>query len=140
MDFLDQQTLATDDQEARSFVVTMTELHAHLRTEMGYAQDRQQENADRRRGPAPSFQVGDEVWLNGKNIRTCRPSRKLDNKHHGPYEIKGMIGTHAYRLDLPNTMKIHKVFHVSLLDLAANDPLEGQIIPRPPPLEIEGEE
>jgi len=46
MNFLDEQTLLTDAQEARSFVVTMTELHAHLRTEMGYAQERQQENAD----------------------------------------------------------------------------------------------
>jgi len=108
MDFLDEQTLPTDDQEARSFVVTMTELHAYLRTEMGYAQERQQENADRRRVPAPSFQVGDKVCLNAKNIRTRRPSRKLDNKRHGPYEVKGKIRTHAYRLDLPNTMKIHK--------------------------------
>jgi len=46
MDFLDEQTLPTDDQEARSFVISMTELHAHLRTEMGCAQERQQENAD----------------------------------------------------------------------------------------------
>jgi len=37
-------------------------------------------------------------------------------------------------------MKIHKVFHVSQLDLAGNDPLEGQIIPPPPPVEVEGEE
>jgi len=39
MDFLDEQTLPTDDQEGRSFVVTMTELHAHLRTKMGYVQE-----------------------------------------------------------------------------------------------------
>jgi len=39
MDFLDEQTLPTDDQEARYFIVTMTELHAHLQTEMGYAQE-----------------------------------------------------------------------------------------------------
>jgi len=35
IDFLNEQTLPTDDQEAPSFVITMTELHAHLRTEMG---------------------------------------------------------------------------------------------------------
>jgi len=37
MDFLDEQTLPTGDQEARSFVTTMTELHTHLRTEIAYA-------------------------------------------------------------------------------------------------------
>jgi len=118
----------------------MKELHAHLRTQMGYAQEWQQENAERRRLPAPSFQVGHKVWLNAKNIRTRRPSRKLDNKRHEPYGIKQKIGTHAYHLDLPNTMKIHTVFHVSLLDLAANDQLEGQIILPPAPVEVEGEE
>jgi len=140
MDFLDEQTLLTDDQEARSFVVTMTELNAHLGTEIGYTQERQQENADRHRIPAPSFQIGDKVWLNAKHIRTRRPSRKLDNKRHGPYEVKARVGTNAYRLELPNTIKIHNVFHVSLLDLAANDPREGEIIPPPPPVEVEGEE
>jgi len=85
MHFLDEQTLLTEDQEARSFVITMTELHAHPRTEMGYAQERQQENAGVHRLPAPSFRIGDKVWLNTKSIRTRRPSRKLDNKRHRPY-------------------------------------------------------
>ena len=62
------------------------------------------------------------VWLNAKNIRTSRPSRKLDNKRLGPFTVDTAIGTHAYRLLLPDTMKVHPVFHVSLLDPARPDP------------------
>ncbi len=34
----------------------------------------------------------------------------------GPFQISQRIGTHAYRLDLPPTMRVHPVFHVHLLD------------------------
>jgi len=63
----------------------------------------------------------------------------LDNKRHRPYEVKARVGKHAYCLELPNTMKIHNVFHLSLLDLAANTPHEGKIIPPPPPVKVEAE-
>jgi len=49
MNFLDERPLSTENEEAQCFVVTITELHAHLRTEMGYAEEMEQENADRRR-------------------------------------------------------------------------------------------
>lgn len=41
---------------------------------------------------------------------------------------------------MPPTKKIHKVFHVSLLEPAAKDALEEQIIPPPPPIEVKKEE
>jgi hypothetical protein len=47
---------------------------------MSFVQAKQQENADRHRNPAPTYQVGDLVWLNARNIITCHPSVKLDNK------------------------------------------------------------
>ena len=75
------------------------------------------------------------VWLDARNIRTGRPSRKLDNRRMGPFRVEAKISAHAYRLDLPGRMGIHKVQPVGLLELASNDPLPGQRIPPPPPVE-----
>ena len=36
---------------------------------------------------APTYKEGDEVWLSTKNIKTERPSKKLDHKIIGPYKI-----------------------------------------------------
>jgi hypothetical protein len=37
-------------------------------------------------------------------------------------------------------MRIHRVQPVSLLDPVAEDPLEGQVVLPPPPVEVDGEE
>ena len=65
---------------------------------------------------ARTYRVGDNVWLAGKNIRRVRPCRKLGYKYHGPFPIIEAIGKQAYKLGLPESMKIHPVFHVSLLE------------------------
>jgi len=59
-----------------------------------------------------AYQVGDLVTLNGRNIKTCRPSRKLDHKNHGPFQIEKIVSALAVRFTLPRKWKIHKVFHV----------------------------
>ena len=55
-----------------------------------------------------------------------RLSKKLSKKYIGPFHIKEVISPITYRLDLPLVMKIHNVFHTSLLCNAAADPLLGQ--------------
>jgi hypothetical protein len=63
-----------------------------------------------------TLQQGDQVMLNAKNIKTTRPKKKLDRKFLGPYLIKRKINDAVYQLDLPNHIKIHPVFHISLLE------------------------
>jgi hypothetical protein len=84
--------------------------------------------------------VGERVWLKAQNIRTERPSRKLDHRRLGPFKITRVISPHAYELELPRSMCIHPVFSVSLLDPAADDPLPEQRNPPPPPVIVDEEE
>jgi len=78
--------------------------------------------------------------VDGRHWRTERPSRKLENKHHGPYRVIRAIGTHAYELDIPNAIQKHRTFPVSLLHAAADDPIPGQVIRPPLPVIVEGKE
>ena len=83
------------------------------------------------------YNVGDKVWLMSSNIRTQCPSKKLDWKRLGPYPIVEKIGTQAYRLQLPPSLKVHPVFHVSLLDPYKESEIPGRTQPPPPPIVIE---
>ena len=61
-------------------------------------------------------------------IKTKRPSDKLDFKKLGPFEIAEVISNTNYRQSLPRTMRIHPIFHISLLEPAPrNAPLETEL-------------
>jgi len=80
------------------------------------AQERMRRYVDPQRKPPPAYQVGDLVMLSGRNIKTRRPSRKMDHKNHGPFQIEKIISPLAVRLTLPRKWKVHNVFHVALLE------------------------
>ncbi|QRV73515.1 Retrotransposon-derived protein PEG10 [Ceratobasidium sp. AG-Ba] len=77
------------------------------------------------------IKVGDKVWLDAQNIKTERPVAKLSAKRIGPYKVLKREGTHAFRLELPHTLRVHPVFHTSLISLKTEDPF-GRDPPQPP--------
>ena len=77
--------------------------------------------------------------LNSKNVKTHRPSKKLDSKRLGPFKIISKINDVAFKLDLPSTMKIHPVFHVSLLEKVPLSSILNRSIPIPSTIIIDDE-
>ena len=79
------------------------------------AQQRQAQYANQKRREV-DYKVGDSLLLSTKKIRLKSPGgRKLLPKWIGPYKVRKRVGTVAYQMDLPKELKIHDVFHVSLL-------------------------
>jgi len=80
------------------------------------AQERMRRYTDPVRKEPAAYQVGDLVMLNGCNIKTRRPSKKLEHKNHGPFQIEKIVSPLAVCHTLPRKWKIHNVFHFSLLE------------------------
>ena len=101
------------------------------------AQQRQKHYADHRRRHE-EFQPGDQVMLSSQNITMKMPGTpKLMPKWIGPFTVTERIGEVAFRLALPPSLRIHDVFHVSLLKRYRSN---GSIQPPPLPIIVDGEE
>jgi hypothetical protein len=126
---------------AETLIEQFRQLHKVLRDNLQHAQQQYKEYHDRHAKPAPPFKVGDQVWLNRRNIRTNRPSQKLDVKRMGSFRSEEIVGERklACHLQLPPQMPIHPVFHVSLLEPYKVSRFAGRMQARPPPMEVEGE-
>ena len=106
------------------------------------AQDDMTRYYNQRREPAPEYTPGDKVYLDGSDIRTSRPSKKLAHRFLGPYVVERRVGPNAYRLKLPHSMsRLHPVFPVVKLMPAPPDPIPGrQSDPPPDPVLVDGEQ
>jgi hypothetical protein len=95
---------------------------------------------DKHARPSIEYAEGDKVYLEATNIKTHRPSKKLDDKRYGPFKIVKKVGKTAYELQLPEHWPaVHPVFNECYLTLY-HPPVypNQQKPPPPPPVEIEG--
>jgi hypothetical protein len=112
-------------QQATVKVSKLKELHQELSAEIAFLAERMAKFANKGRSEGPDFKEGGTAYLLRRNIKTKRPSDKLDFKKLGPFKIEKKMGPVTYKLRLPKEMKIHPVFHVALLEQAhRNTPLQ----------------
>jgi len=70
---------------------------------------------DKKRRNPQGLKVGDNVWLENKNIYLNQPSKKLDNKRYRPFKISKDIRSEAFELELLEEWMIHNIFNEDLL-------------------------
>src|ERR1700761_4986924 len=87
------------------------------------------------------YKEGDQVWIEGTNLKTVYPTAKLGPKRHGPFKILKQLSEAVYRVEIPRQWKIHNVFHANLITPYKETELHGPNFTRPlPDLVDRGEE
>ena len=95
----------------------------HVQSNLKIAQDRQKSNAKRNRSPR-EFVTDDHVFAKVKprkrsfKLGICA---KLAPRYCGPFEVLARVGLVVYQLVLPLNLRIHNVFHVSILKNYVHD-------------------
>ncbi|KAB2635839.1 hypothetical protein D8674_026373 [Pyrus ussuriensis x Pyrus communis] len=97
---------------ARDKMLTM------LKTNLIITQNRIKVQANKNRSEK-TFEVGDWVYLKlilyQLQSLATHAYHKLHPKFYGPFKVLKKVGSVAYKLKLPETSKLHPVFHVSCL-------------------------
>jgi hypothetical protein len=137
------------NEEAKSNNPTVNELLSRMheaittaKANLQAAQQRQSHYANQHRREL-IFTVGDQVMLSTVNFRVMNPDRtvKLMPRFIGPLRVKKVVSDVAYELQLPPSLKVHPVFHVSKLKAYHPDTqFEREQAARPPPEIVDGEE
>jgi len=127
---------------AEKFAKRIKEVQEEAKVALGKVQEDMRRYADKHRGEAVGYKVGDLVLLSTKDLKWQMVrwhSENLVEWFVGPYTIKAIISSNVVELELPATIKIHLVVNVSQIKWYV-DQVDGQRKEAPQPVVIKGEE
>ncbi|SOV08925.1 uncharacterized protein UDID_17787 [Ustilago sp. UG-2017a] len=116
------QRLGVNDPGRFEYLMDGKEHCKYLQEQIREAQRRTVDQYNRKHKDI-EFKVGDMVYINRRNWKTWRPTLKLDTRFAGPYPVQERIGCRAYQITLPANLRVHDVFHVSMLEPARTSSL-----------------
>ena len=112
---------STANQEVESVLPQRDAILAELKCHLHRAQQKMKKRADSTHREV-QWSVGEFVYVKLRPYRQSslarRVNEKLSPRFYGPFKILQKIGPEAYKLELPDTARIHPIFHVSLLKKA----------------------
>jgi hypothetical protein len=111
----------TGNRELDEWLQERARMIPEIQHHLARAQQRMKAQADKNRSER-QFDVGDWVYLKlqpyVQHTVARRPCQKLGFKFFGPFKILKRVGNVSYKLDLPESARIHPVIHVSQLKKA----------------------
>jgi hypothetical protein len=116
----------------------LAKVRADAEAALRLSKEKMKEQYKRDKKTAHTFNVGDLVWLQAKDIKIHQKSPKLGPRQLGPFKVIKRIGDLDFKLDLPHYLKLHPVFHVNRLAPYRDNGLDKP--PPPDPVTVEGEE
>ena len=126
---INRKNVWIDEKDEVKLSEKLRNLHNQISMEIKWNHEQAKRYFDKRRVEAPNLKRGDRVYLRRRtkgnsrdNIFTKKESSKLDMILLGPFEIKKVLEFDNYELWLPPKMRIHPVFHISLLKPTENEP------------------
>ena len=125
---------------ATSFADQLVKVHEEVKAALERSKEEMKQVYDRHRQDARDYAVGDQVWLEGTHLKSLRPSQALNDRRYGPFEILEKIGASAYRLQIPDTWKVHDVFNEALLTPYHPPAFDNQGPPPPVPGDLGDDE
>src|SRR5436190_3559777 len=110
-------------QEAKTLKI----LHEQIHKNIEFANIRIARSTNKKRVQEHFYKEEDKVYLLQKNIKTKRPSNKLDFKRLELFRIKKVVGKLDYKLELPRGLQLYLVFYTSLLEpTPSNTPIQAK--------------
>ncbi|QRW26694.1 Retrotransposable element Tf2 protein [Rhizoctonia solani] len=101
---LTPSNVPTDVPEADELAQTMEAQWKEVESALWQAKQRMTAGES---GSPTEFKIGEEAWLNAKNVNLKTLSPKLTEQRLGLFKVTEKISNRAYRLELPPTMRIH---------------------------------
>ena len=86
-------------------VGNMVELHKFCRSDIELANQDYAKYYDAKHLDQPEIKVDKSVLASLQSVSTRWPSKKLDIRFAGPHEVLKAVGSRAFRLELPESMK-----------------------------------
>jgi hypothetical protein len=93
----------------------LVKVRADAKAALRLSKEKMKEQYERDKKTAHSFNVGDLVWLQAKDIKIHQKSSKLGPCQLGPFKVIERIGNLDFKLDLPHYLKLHPIFHINHL-------------------------